>query len=175
MPSPILLTPKAPETWPPRVRVREAATLQMLAPPSARGQFKVRSAVAVLRSISKAAAPKVRVLPALMVTGPLGFSMTIPAQVRSAPRTVVLAEVTVLFQLATSVVAGATPPTQLPPRPRSVAVSFLTTGTRLELITRLSAFAERLRLGVVPAAKFETVRSEVAGAAPEVEPQVTSG
>ena len=101
MPAPSLVTGKEPETAPPKVKVRPVVTSQMLASPSTRGQFKVRSAgSAVLRPMSMAAAPRVKVLPALMVTGPAGFSMAIPAQVTSAPRTVVLAEVTAFLAVA---------------------------------------------------------------------------
>ena len=62
--------------------------------------------------------PNVSVFPALMVTKPPGSAMTISAQFVSAPRTVVLALVTVLSHCAVSPEPGAVPPTQLLPRIR---------------------------------------------------------
>jgi hypothetical protein len=83
----------------------------------------VRSAVAVERSMPPE--PSESVLPALMVTSPAGSTTWIPCQSRSAPRTTVLAEVTVLFQMAVSPEPGTTPPTQLPVSLRADVLSAL--------------------------------------------------
>jgi hypothetical protein len=81
----------------------------------------------VAEAMSIPAVPSVSVLPAEMVTAPVGFAIRMPCQERSPPSTAVLAPVTVLFQTATSPLVGATPPAQLVPRPRVSALLALMT------------------------------------------------
>lgn len=86
-------------------------------------------------------APKDRVLPGLLVTGPAGFAIKMPPNVRSEPSEVVLEPVTVLSHFARSVEVGATPPTHLVPKARLSILKALTMGVPNGALEQLSKVA----------------------------------
>ena len=89
---------------PATVSVRFAAAFQLCFPNNVRPQLRVRLCVAVLRSMPDV--PMVRVLPGPSVTGPAGPMSLMPAQLRSAASTGVLAAVTSAVHCAMSAAPG---------------------------------------------------------------------
>src|SRR5690606_14221210 len=74
-------------------------------------------------------APRINVLPGVIVSAPPGEVTWMPCQLRLTPSATVFAPVTVLFQTATSPAPGAAPPLQPPPKLRLVVLSALMIGT----------------------------------------------
>ena len=106
--------------------------------------------------------PKVRVLPALIVTEPPGFKILIPAKAILAPSVVVLAVVTVLSHTATFPSPGTAAPTQLLVRLRlSVLSAFVIDVNVASLnsaaITWMFPPAFVLKVGVIVAPEVFTV------------------
>src|SRR5262249_38419849 len=100
-----------------RVRVVALVAFHFCVPgPRVSPELIVRFCDALLMSMPLV--PRVSTLPALIVTGPPGLGMVIPAQLVSTPSATELAPVTVESHLVVSNAPGITPPTQLVERLR---------------------------------------------------------
>src|SRR5690349_12761270 len=83
VPAPVLAKAPEPAITPAFVRPRPLAIFQVCAAPSVTAQFRTKPCEAA--DISMPEAPKVRVPPALIVTGAPGLEMVKPSQLVSAP------------------------------------------------------------------------------------------